>query len=260
MPIVTAITALNPKADWARLLPLLLVCLLLAACSSVSVVEERENAALAPKSAPTKLLAQPFGVSKDAHFDVVAAREESPQAKIGRLIAEGIVSRGERWMSAPGRVLEPGESPPPQGLLVEGRMLMAEQGSRALRLGIGFGAGRTRLETTVRVYNLAASTQKPWLTFKTTGGSNSEPGLLAGLVVPSPVAIPVVVSALGGAAAAGGIVGKGVTQDATRTGRTITAAISEHLAARGLIKKKARAKRNGRLDTPVGEWNLPQFE
>lgn len=241
-----------------RLLPLF--CLLLGACSSVSVIEEREDAALAPKSAPPELLVRPFQVSKGARFDVAPAEEkEDPREKVGRIIAEGVLSRGSRWV-APARVIEPGEKPPARGLLIEGRVLVAEQGSRALRLGIGLGAGRTHMDTAVRVYNLEASGKKPWLTCKTTGGSNMEPGLLFGLIVPSPATIPVLVGVAGGTVSTVTRSHKGVTQDAKRTGRAIVAAVHDRLVVRGLVPRKAYPKRGGSLGTPIGVIELPKVE
>ena len=80
------------------------------------------------------------------------------------------------------------------------------------------------------------------------------------MVVPSPVSIPVAVSVIGGTAAAGAITGKGVTDDATRTGRTIAAAIHEQLAAVGVVKKKASAKKPGKVETPAGPVIFPPTE
>lgn len=239
--------------------PLTLLCLILGACSSVSIVEEREAAALAPTALPKVLWVRPFEVPRDAEFDAAGkAGDENPKATIGHLVARGILSRSEKWI-APGELLEKTKATPTSGLLVSGKALRVRQGSRALRLGIGFGVGRTRMATTVKVFNLDRSATKPWLTFETAGGSNSEPGLV-GLLIPSPVSVPIAVSLVGGAAAAGGITGKGVTDDATRTGRTIAAAIHERLAAKGLIKKKATAKRPGKIRTPVGAVSLPPME
>ena len=178
--------------------------------------------------------------------------------RVGRLIAEGVISRADEWI-APGQILESGAPVPKSGLLVEGKVLRTRQGSRALRLGIGFGAGRTKLETSVRVYNLEASSKKPWLNFETTGGSNMEPGLV-GLLAPSPMAIPVAASLLGGAATAGAIGGKGVSQDATRTGRTIAAAIHDRLVERTALKRQTRLKRAGQLSTPLGDVPVPITE
>lgn len=126
-------------------------------------------------------------------------------------------------------------------------------------MAVGFGAGRTRLETSVRVFNLSASTTEPWLAFETTGGSNMEPGVV-GALVPSPVSIPIAISVVGGAVTAGAIGAKGVTQDAERTGRVITAAVHDKLAKRKLVERVTTAKRAGRLATPVGEVPVPAVE
>ena len=241
-----------------RLLPFSV--LLLAACSSVSTVEEKENAALAPKTAPAQLFVRPFEVPVGADFDVAPPRgEEDARATVSRTIIEGLLSRGTRWI-APTTVLEDPKKTPVKGLLVDGKILRAEQGSRALRIGIGFGAGRTHLDTTVRVFNLDASAKKPWLTFKTTGGSNMEPGLVAGLVVPSPATLPLIAGLAGSAVSGVTKSHKGVSQDGKRTGRAIVAAIHDRLAARQIVERKAWPKRTGSVGTPIGELNLPKID
>ncbi len=237
-------------------LPLLLA---LTGCSSVSVLQERENADLAPAARPGVLYVRPFEVRRGVEFDAAAAKPgEDVEAKVGALVAEGILSRASEWI-APGRLLEGSAPAPSEGLLVQGKILRLRQGSRALRMGIGFGAGRTRLETSVRVFNLSASATEPWLSFETTGGSNMEPGII-GAVVPSPVSIPIAVSVIGSAVTAGAIGVKGVTQDAERTGRVIAAAVHDKLAKRKLVERVTTAKRAGRLATPVGEVPVPAVE
>jgi hypothetical protein len=237
-------------------LPLLLA---LTGCSSVSVLQERENADLAPAARPGVLYVRPFEVRRGVEFDAAAAEPgEDVEAKVGALVAEGILSRASEWI-APGQLLEGADPAPSDGLLVQGKILRLRQGSRALRMGIGFGAGRTRLETSVRVFNLSASATEPWLSFETTGGSNMEPGII-GAVVPSPVSIPIAVSVVGSAVTAGAIGVKGVTQDAERTGRVIAAAVHDKLAKRKLVERVTTAKRAGRLATPVGEVPVPAVE
>lgn len=240
--------------------PLLLSCLLLAACSSVSVIEEKENAALAPKSAPAVLFVRSFEVPAGAEFDVSPPRgETNARSSVSRTIAEGILSRGSRWV-APTKVLDDAKKTPRKGLLIDGKVLLARQGSRALRIGIGFGAGRTRLDTSVRVFNLEASGKKPWLAFKTTGGSNMEPGLITSIVVPSPATIPVLAGIAGGAVSGVTKSNKGVSQDAKRTGRAVVAEIHDRLVAHGLVKRMAWPKRIGSVGTPVGELNVPSLD
>jgi hypothetical protein len=63
---------------------------------------------------------------------------------------------------------------------VTGQFTYVEQGSRALRAVVGMGAGGTKVETTVRLYDLSVSSSKPVVTFNTTGGSNAQPGVITG--------------------------------------------------------------------------------
>jgi hypothetical protein len=235
---------------------LLLPLLFLTGCSSVSVLQEREVSSLAPTAKPKALYVRPFEVRRGAEFDAAApASGEDPRSKVGDLVTEGILSRSEAWI-APGKLLPADAPAPSSGLLVQGKILRTQQGSRALRVGIGFGLGRTRLETSVRVFNLAASATEPWLSFETTGGSNMEPGVV-GALVPSPLAIPIAASVVGSAVTAGAIGVKGVSQDASRTGRVIAAAIHDKLAKRRLVERATNVKRAGRLATPVGEVPVP---
>ncbi|MFM8656048.1 MAG: DUF4410 domain-containing protein [Chthoniobacterales bacterium] len=232
----------------------------LTACSSVSVIEERENAALAPKSAPAELFVRSFEVPVGTKFEVAAPRgEKDARSSAARTIIEGVCSRGSRWV-APTKAFEDPKKTPTKGLLIDGKILRAQQGSRALRIGIGFGAGRTRLDTAVRVFNLDASSKEPWLTFKTTGGSNMEPGLVTGLISPPSLALPIIATVAGTAVSTVTKGNKGVSQDAKRTGRAIVATIHDSLASKGLVKRKAWPKRIGTLGTPIGQLNVPSID
>ena len=238
---------------------LLLPLLFLTGCSSVSVLQEREVSSLAPTSRPEALYVRPFEVRRGAEFDAATpVGGDDPRNTLAELVAESILSRSEAWI-APGKLLATDAPAPASGLLVRGNILRTQQGSRALRVGIGFGLGRTRLETSVRVFNLAKSKTEPWLAFETTGGSNMEPGVL-GALVPSPVQIPIAVSVVGGAVTAGSLGIKGISQDASRTGRVIAAAIHDKLAKRRLVERVTNVKRAGRLTTPVGEVPVPTVE
>lgn len=247
----------------SRTWPVILLALLAGGCSSVSVIEEREDAVLAPTAQPPAVYVRLFQQPAGAEFAVSSPNEgEDPRRRVGQLVADGFFTRSDRWI-APARVLADGEKTPRDGLLIDGLLLRTNQGSRALRLGIGFGLGRSHMDTSVRVFNLAKSADKPWLTFKTTGGSNMEPGLVAALVtapVTAPVvALPAAASVASGAVSTASRGFKGVTQDAKRTGRAIAAVIHDNLAHRNLVERKAYPKRGGRLATPVGEVNLPDI-
>ncbi|MCE0484512.1 MAG: DUF4410 domain-containing protein [Methylacidiphilales bacterium] len=110
--------------------------------------------------------------------------------------------------------------------VIRGEFVRVNQGSRALRALVGFGAGGTKLETIVHVYDLQNGyTGTPFMSFTTTGGSGAMPGGLASI---GPIGA--VIKGVAGAA-------KGLTQDTARTSRMITAQISEHMYRSGWIGK-----------------------
>lgn len=111
--------------------------------------------------------------------------------------------------------------------LVRGEFTTVYQGSRLLRSAIGFGAGGTKVETRVQVYDLAQNSGTPFLTFSTTGGSGSEPGAIMALTT-DPLEI-----AIGGVSGAA----HGLSEDTKRTAREITAKFSDYMYNRGWISE-----------------------
>lgn len=237
---------------------LLLICIsVLAGCASVSVTRESENASLAPATKPSVLHVRNFTVPRGVEFDVAAPPDSgSIENRVAGFVADGITSNAGKWVAPPSK-LASHAAIPANGLLVEGKFTRVRQGSRGLRLVVGFGAGRSRMDTTVRVYNLEKSAEDPWLIFKTSGGSNVEPGLV-GAVVPGPLTVPAMAAMAGGVAST--VVGRGMTgvsNDGRRTGKVIAAALHDYLVKHGLVERKTRVKRGGKVSTPAGELAVP---
>jgi len=109
--------------------------------------------------------------------------------------------------------------------IICGQFVTVKQGSRLLRGTIGLGAGGTKLETHVQVYDLSHDPSTPFMTFSTTGGSNAEPGAAATFSA-APLTL-----ALGAASG----VSHGLSEDTERTAREITAALSNYMHERGWI-------------------------
>jgi len=105
--------------------------------------------------------------------------------------------------------------------LITGEFIRVNGGSRELRGLIGLGAGGTKMETVVRVYDLSHVSKEPVLQFETSGGSNAEPGAAAGGMFG---ALP---NALRNAGA------RGLTDDTARTAREITAMVADYYAKNG---------------------------
>ncbi|MCE0482928.1 MAG: DUF4410 domain-containing protein [Methylacidiphilales bacterium] len=114
--------------------------------------------------------------------------------------------------------------------LIQGQFTTVNQGSRLLRSAIGFGAGGTKMETRVHVYDLSGNLTKPIMTFSTTGGSGAEPGAVLAMST-DPLQL-----AIGGVSG----VAHGLSEDTKRTARMITAQLSDYMFRHGWINADQR--------------------
>ncbi len=157
-------------------LPSLIVCVFLFACASAKVDSDSVQAkSQLPK--PEVIYVQPFDSSKglwevDRDGEELAHFKKNASIELQRMMIERFPE------IAPSE--EAPEKLPAKGILISGEFVTIKQGSRALRMGIGFGAGATKVETRVRIYDLSKSSTEPAVTFLTTGGSNAQPGWIAG--------------------------------------------------------------------------------
>ncbi len=217
------------------LLPILLAeALLIAGCASVSVhpdsapsspppTQAQAQAPLPPQK-PAKIVLSDFTFTgTDLRADRQGAELEDFKAKVTADMARDL-SASVAKLGIPVQQSGVAVALSPQPVwLIEGRFLRVDQGSRALRAFIGFGAGRTHVETEVTVYDLSVSSQTPAFTFQTTGGSGAEPGAILS------------VNPIGLAAGAAGKSINGLSADTGRTSRMIAAYLSEMLAQRGYL-------------------------
>ncbi len=174
--------------------------------------------------------------------------ERDLQLHLQDQIAKDIRKLGLTVLTVP-----PGESALPAGpnrrttahaiptWVISGQFTRVNQGSRALRVVVGLGAGGTKMETAVQVFDSAAPGHEPALAFRTTGGSGAKPGVFVGAASTGPAAfVGLGLNVVGGSQ-------PGVTEDTRRTARMITAYLSEDLAQRGYLDpaKVQHAKRLG---------------
>lgn len=207
----------------------LVLILALVSCASISVQKDTEHATL---QMPQKVYVAFFDVAQ-GKFEV--DRENIELAKFKKnlqvMMQTGMVTDlSHRLISAvPTNKIQGFQ--PENAWLIQGEFTKVNQGSRLLRGAIGFGAGGTKVETKVYVYNLNQDSNIPFLTFSTTGGSNAEPGAVTGAAIdPVTAAIGVVASGAGGVA-------HGLTEDTARTAREITAELSDYMYRSGWIPK-----------------------
>ena len=210
-----------------RILALLALSCALTSCASISVDDARASVR---QNKPSLVYVTDFSTAHadfevDRTGDALAGFKSNLQLMLSTGLAKAISDRLVPAI-AEGK---PANQREKNAWLVRGEFVTVKQGSRLLRSAIGFGAGGTKLETRVQVYD-AQNPGAPFLTFSTTGGSNAEPGaILAFTTDPLQLAI-------------GGVSGAahGLSEDAARTAREITAELSDYMYARGWISADQR--------------------
>jgi len=145
----------------------------LGGCASVSVQKDTEDTAA---KMPQKIYIS-FFEAEDSAFKVDRTGPELAAFKqhLQAMMQAGMVADlSHRLILAVPAGALPGAAPE-SAWLIQGEFTRVNQGSRLLRGAIGLGAGRTRLETRVYVYDLSQGARTPFLTFLTAGGSGAEP-------------------------------------------------------------------------------------
>ncbi len=210
-----------------KIAALVLPCLalaLLSSCASVSVKGEK-RAAQQPVQKPAKIYVADFGTLQ-GNYKIQGEPGKNPEAfkkKTAETLTAYLVPAISKHVAPAQRSSSVGGLPT-SGWLVAGEFLRVNTGSRILRSGVGLGAGGTKMETRVLVFDLASGTE-PFLVFETTGGSNAMPGLLTS-TGPASAAFSMATQAM-----------MGVTDDAARTSRMITGALNSYLVERGWLDK-----------------------
>jgi hypothetical protein len=220
-------------------------------CASISAGPQREDATRRIRRKPQLLMVKDFSFPREATVRADRSGEElvAFEQKLQVSLREQLVRALARYglpvtVAVTSQELHKLRKRQP-AWLITGQFIRVNQGSRALRIALGLGAGGTKMETTAQVYDLSTrNSQQPLFAFSTTGGSNAEPGIVTSVGPLAPTTVPAVVISVVGKGA------HGVSEDTKRTARVIAAYVSEQLAARGDLpvgKKAGRAKRPGEL-------------
>lgn len=215
---------------------MLLLCLMLGGCASVSVSRQEWSSKVC---VPDKILVRPFTVDREKfRVDRDGVDLDVFEKKFSAEFADRLAERLTKHVR-PAMVISMNEKvKDPKAWLIEGHFTRVHQGSRALRSLVGFGLGATKTEARVDVFQVAAKGSLIRVAqLETTGGSNAEPGALFS----SPFgAMPRLIT---------NVTTSGLAADARRTARTITAAVSEKLSAQGaqLAGRPLRVKLLGSL-------------
>lgn len=144
---------------------------LLVSCASVKVVQDARTTAAMSVRAPALIYVKPFDTASGDWAEPV--RAETARLQVRDLLTARLENRLSKI--APTRRLTTGELPT-EGWLVTGEFTRMNPGSRFQRVFLGFGAGASRMATSVAVYDLAVSAEDPLISFETSGGTNQQAG------------------------------------------------------------------------------------
>ena len=218
-----------------------LICAALCSCASVSLKKADVLTARAPTKTPEKIFVKPPEFYDAAvRVDRSGARLEAFKHEMQERFTRRLVRRLSRHVASAEAVAATAPLPSGNFWLIVSRFDRIDQGSRMLRSVVGFGAGGTKLETSVVVYDLSRRPPRPFLLLQTTGGSNAAPGAIG-----TAAYFATGVTALFSAGNLFEGTRSGLTFDTLRTVRQIVAALSEYLVDRGALSpdKRLRSKR-----------------
>lgn len=214
------------KGPVMRLL-LLSFCLSLGACASVKVNEVKMLTKQPPVGTPLKIFVKPFAFYEPAvRVDRTGKNLEEFKYELQEKFTRHLVAN-LRQTIAPAKAIA-ATAPVPQGKywLITGRFDRVYQGSRLLRSVVGFGAGGTKFDTSVMVWDLSQKTPRPFLLLETKGDSFLPQGTMGkvGYFASSATGLTSAASLVGG-------VREGLTFDTIRTSREVSRSFSEYLWA-----------------------------
>jgi hypothetical protein len=198
---------------------------LLSACSSVSVNNYQHGGKV---TKPAQVYVAPFDTTRttvNIGGDKDGTKTPAFKQAITTLLQDYTVQNVSKHV-APATKVASASAAPKAGWLVTGRFTRINSGNRGMRMIVGLGAGGSKMETEVEVYDLAAGKGKPFLHFSTSGGTNAMPGLITS----GGPGVGAVYSMIYAAA-------NGSTDDAARTSRMIAGGLSEYYGEQGWIAK-----------------------
>jgi hypothetical protein len=234
----------------ARRLSLIAITLIIVAgCAPTTVRPTGTSSAAAPLPRPDRVVVYDFAVSLDdiklntgpaARVRRMLGRESTSQeqAETGRKVADKFADElvkaiGEMGLPAERAPRTPGV--PQRTLAVDGQFVSIDEGNRARRMVIGFGAGATEVNTHVQVYMGMPTGAVLVQEFETRAESSKKPGAAVTMGAGAAVGAGV---AVGGAASGALETQAGVEADARRTARALAKQLGELFTRQGWITAK----------------------
>ncbi len=222
---------------------------ILVGCAPTTVRSTGVPAATAPLPKPERVVVHDFAVSLDdiklntgpaARLRRTLGRspQSEAQAEVGRQVAAKFADelvKAINELGLPAERAPRGTSVPDRTLAVDGQFVSIDEGNRARRLVIGFGAGGTEVTAHVQVYMGRPAGPLLVQELEAKGESSKKPG--AAVTMGAGAAIGAG-AAVGGAAAGGLETQAGVEADARRTAKALGKQLGELFERQGWIAPK----------------------
>lgn len=210
----------------------------LCSCASVSVTNVITLENQPPTRLPRGIYVRPFAFEEGTiRVDRSGHRLDEFEIQLQDKLTAELVARFRKFLAPADGLPSRASVPAGDFWVIEGKFTRINQGSRALRSTLGFGAGGTKLDVTATVVDYSSGEPKPFVLIQTTGGSNAMPGAIMGVI-----AWPMILSGGEGLVA-------GVTADARRTSQEIAAALADYLKRQGIAvsDRAPQPKMKGKL-------------
>src|SRR5271166_802153 len=177
------------KSSW-RLKWYLLAALVSTGCAAAQVTPEVTNAPIST-GPPTQIVVYDFAVNASdvslnssiiqrAYRDVSNSSTGQDQLQIANQTAHALASDLVQQLTAKGlngvNLSRGTQAPPGNILMIDGQFVDIDEGNRLRRTVIGLGAGASKLDTSVQVFQSAHGTSEPILEFTTHADSGKMPG------------------------------------------------------------------------------------
>ena len=125
-------------------------------------------------TSPNEALAQAYG----SEFASPSATDDDLARKTARSISEQLLKKLTGY-SIHARRVDAGFEPPVDAMLIKGEFLTVDEGSRILRMTIGFGAGATKLRVRVHAYQATQWVLRRIAEAEVKAQGNKMPGMAA---------------------------------------------------------------------------------
>ena len=226
-------------ASPTRAVSLALVIVLLAGCAKVNTTGIRRYqgrrlpAPLAVVVYDFEPTGESVGLASDpgvgASGDGLSGEDLANRREVGRVLADVLAKELENRGMLASRKSGP-IGVPPGSMAIGGQIVTADEGSRAKRVFVGFGYGKSRLTSAAQLYGITESGPTVVWEYQNTAASGAKPGILTTLPIGIAVqGVTVLVLVVNGGMSTMGELSSSSTANAKRMADELADAVEETL-------------------------------